>query len=176
MRGRLERLQAPLGLYPNEKPSNSEVLLLGEVINALLTTDPPVQLKEFRLTCRYWGDYSLLWNNIVARMTSLTHLSLPDLQLSECPPSLIFAFQELQYLRIHVAFAPRFANQPLKELRIDTECERGGAMMEVRRHWQGTVTVFSHVEYLKADILYEELNEIPIEFWREFLLKVNKVR
>jgi hypothetical protein len=33
-----------------------------EVIEVLLTTDPPVQLKELRLTLGYRGDYSLLWN------------------------------------------------------------------------------------------------------------------
>ena len=141
----------------------------------MLTTDPPVQLKEFWLTSHYpsdWEGYPSLWNYL-ARMTSLTHLSLPNIQLSNGPPSLI-SFRELQYLHIHVAFAPRFANQPLKEMIIDTESEPGKVMEEVRQHWQGTV--FPHVEYLETDRRRDELNEIPIEFWREFLLKVNKVR
>jgi hypothetical protein len=147
-----------------------------EVIEALLTTDPPVQLKELWLT-RYCGgfkgDNSLVWNYL-ARVTSLTHLSLPGLQLSDGLPSLIFPFRELQYLHIHVAFAPRFADQPLKKMIIDTESKRGQAMAEVRQHWQGTV--FPHVEYLMmTDRSSYEVNEIPLEFWREFLLNVNKV-
>ena len=143
-----------------------------EVIEALLITDPPVQLKQLWLTCRLWGDHSFLWNYI-ARATSLTHLSLPYLQLSDDLPPFFFPFQNLQYLHIHVAIAPRFADQPLKEMRIETQSE---LMAEVRQHWQGVV--FPHVEYLETDRLvwYGELDEIPIEFWREFLLNVKEVR
>ena len=147
-----------------------------EVIESLSTTDPPVQLKELWLTRRYclWGEHSFIWNYL-AKATSLTHLSLPSLQPSDDFPPLIFPFRELQYLHIHVAFAPRFADQPLKKMRIDTQSEPGELMAEVRQHWQGTV--FPHVEYLETDRLvsYRELDEIPIEFWREFLLNVNKV-
>ena len=145
-----------------------------EVNKALLTTsDPPVQLKELWLSYSYSGDYySLVWNYL-ARVTSLTHLSLPDLELSDGPPSLIFPLQELQYLHIHVAFAPHFANQPLKKMRIDTESGPGQAMVEVRQHWQGIV--FPHVECLETDRPYDELVKIPREFWREFLLDVNEV-
>jgi hypothetical protein len=148
-----------------------------EVTWALLTTDPPVQLKELWLTCRFYGDgnFSVLWNYL-ARMTSLTHLSLQHLELSDGPPpSLVFSFQNLQYLHIHVALAPRFADQPMKKLEIDTETkhEDGKAMEEVRQHWQGIV--FPHVEYLETDRPLYELEEIPIEFWREFLLNVNEV-
>jgi hypothetical protein len=91
-------------------------------------------------------------------------------------PPLIFPFKELQYLHIHVAFAPRFADQPMKGMKIDTDSERGQfkLMVEVRRHWQGIV--FPHVEYLETDRHYKEMEEIPIEFWREFLLNVNEVR
>lgn len=46
-------------------------------------------------------------------------------------------------------------------------------MAEVGKHWQGIV--FPHVEYLKTDRPYDEMDEIPIEFWREFVLNVNKV-
>jgi hypothetical protein len=90
-------------------------------------------------------------------------------------PSLIFPFQELQYLHIHVAFAPRFADQPLKVMRIDTDSasEAGQVVMvEVGQHWQGIV--FPHVEYLETDRWYKEMDEIPREFWREFLLNVKK--
>ena len=139
----------------------------SEVIKALLTSDPPVQLKELSL---HYDDYSLVWNYL-ARVTSLTRLCLPDLKLSDEPPSLIFSFQELQYLHIHVAFAPRFANQPLKKMKIDSEL--GKLMVEVRQHWQGIV--FPYVERLEADRLYDELDEIPFEFWREFLPNVNEV-
>ena len=142
-----------------------------EVVKALLTTDPPVQLKELWLTRRY-RRYSLLWDYL-AMATSLTHLSLPYLGLSDGPPSLIFPLQELQYLHIHVAFAPRFADQPMKKMIIYTESETGQVMVEVRQHWQGIV--FPHVEYLEVDRFDEELEEIPIEFWREFLLNVNEV-
>ena len=143
------------------------------VTKALLTFDPPVQLKELCLTRPYVGDYALLWNYL-ARVTSLTHLSLPSLKLQEGPPaSLIFPFQGLQYLYIHVGFAPLFANQPLKEMNIYTESGTGQTMEEVNQHWHGVV--FPHVEYLVTDRSYEEMAEIPIEFWREFLVKVSKV-
>jgi hypothetical protein len=151
------------------------------VIEALLTSDPPVQLKELWITRRYVEeDHSLLWDssmlwNYLARVTSLTHLSLPDLELSDGPPpSLIFPFRELQYLHIHVTFAPRFADQPLKEMKIDTESDPGQLMVEVRQHWQGIV--FPHVEDLETDRSCVEMDDIPIEIWREFLLNVNKVR
>ena len=56
-----------------------------EVINALLTFDPSVQLEELWLTW-YGGDYSLLWNYL-SRATSLTHLSIaPYIERSNCPP------------------------------------------------------------------------------------------
>ena len=138
-----------------------------EVIEALLTTDPPVQLKELWLTHRFSGDYSLLWNYL-ARVTSLTHLSLPNLHLPDGTPSLIFHFRKLQYLHIHVAFAPHFANQPMRKMKINTGNTLGEDMVDVvHRHWQGTV--FPHVEYLEMD---QCLGLIPIEFWREFLTKV----
>ena len=142
----------------------------SEVIKSLLTSDPPVQLKELYLI--HYDDYSLIWN-FIARVSSLTHLSLPNLQLPDGPLSLIFSFQELQYLHIHIAFAPRFANQPLKKMKIDTDSEPGQLMVEVRQFWQGIT--FPHVEHLETDRLYDELDRIPIEFWREFLLNVNEV-
>ena len=46
-------------------------------------------------------------------------------------------------------------------------------MIEARQYWKGTV--FPHVEYLDVFRLFE-VEEIPIEFWREYLLKVIKVR
>jgi hypothetical protein len=136
----------------------------------LLTSDPPVQLKELYVI--HYDDYSLLWN-FIARVTSLTHLSLPDLLLPDGPPPHIFPFQELQYLHINIAFAPRFANQPLKKMKIDTESKPGQLMVEVRQLWQGII--FPHVEHLETDRPYDELDKIPIEFWREFLLNVKEV-
>ena len=57
-----------------------------KIIEVLLTTDRPVQLKKLHLDCFYYhNDYSLLWNYL-ARVTSLTHLSLPSLGLSNGPP------------------------------------------------------------------------------------------
>ena len=44
----------------------------------------------------------------------------------------------------------------------------------MRRHWKGIV--FPHVEYLVINKSYEESDEIPIEFWREFLPDVKEVR
>jgi hypothetical protein len=63
-----------------------------EVIEALSTTDPPVQLKELWLTS-YWRDHSLPWYYFLARVTSLTHLSLQDLgrPLADGPPPLSFS-------------------------------------------------------------------------------------
>jgi hypothetical protein len=144
----------------------------SEVITALSTFDPPVQLKELWLTRDYRVNYSLLWSYL-ARVTSLTHLSIAYLELSDGPPPLYSLLSRLHYLRIHVAFAPRFADQPLKELRIDTDSKPDEAMVEVRRHWQGTV--FPHVEYLETDRTYKEMDKIPFEFWKEFLLNVKKV-
>ena len=161
-----------------------------KVIEILLSTS--VQLKELWLPGpvkhyrdrpiartftkpRPMYDSSLLWRYL-SRVSSLTHLSLPNLKLRDGPPpSLIFPFQGLQYLHIHIAFTPRFANQPLKEMKIDTESGQGQAMIEVvvRQHWQGIV--FPYVEYLDTDRPYSEIGDIPMKFWREFLLNVNKV-
>ena len=160
--------------------NNLRILKSSEwaVTEALLTSDPPVQLKELWLTQPYGGDHSLLWNYL-ARVTSLTHLSLPFLQFREGPPaSLIFPFQGLQYLHIHVGFAPLFANQPLKEMKIYTQSlskpDPWQAMEEVIQHWHGIV--FPHVECLIMDHRsYQGMTEFPIEFWRKFLVKVNKV-
>ena len=140
-----------------------------EVIEALSTSDPPVQLKELWVTWRYGNKFPLL-PNYLARATSLTHLSLAHLRLSESngpPPPLYSPPSRLHYLRIHVVLAPRFADQPLKEMGIDTECKKWGELMpKVRQHWQGTV--FPHVEDLVVDRLCKELEGIPIEIWREF--------
>jgi hypothetical protein len=163
---------------------NLRILKSGdiEVTEVLLTSDPPAQMQELYICHYYYKHFqnpdlnfthgpSLLWN-FIARVTSLTHLSLPGLQLTDGPPSsLIFAFQELKYLYIHIAFTPHFANQPLKKLKIDTEGDI--LMVEVRRHWQGIV--FPHVECLETGQQYDELDKIPTEFWREFLLNVNEV-
>jgi len=157
---------------------NLRILKSGdlEVIKALLATDPPVQLKELWLFSKRFKnieDCSLQWNYL-ARMTSLTHLSLPDLRLPDgITPSL--HFHELQYLHIHVTSAPCFADQPMKEMKISTR-QSGPlrALVEVVRHyWQGIV--FRHVEYLETDRFFE-MNFIPFEFWREFLLNVKKLR
>ena len=143
-----------------------------DVTAALLASDPPVQLKELRIAY-YYDGYSLLWNYL-ARMTSLTHLSLTNLDVNDDTPSLISPFQDLQYLHIHVALAPRFADQPMKKMRIDIENDPEELMVEVRQHWRGIV--FPHVEFLEVDQPYDyDLDSIPIEFWREFLLIVSEV-
>lgn len=135
-----------------------------------------VQPKELWLTPRAitYGDYSLLWN-FLARVTSLTHLSLPNLRLTDnglsSESSLIFRFPELQYLHIHIALAPRFADQPMKSMKIITERSSDQLMAEVCQHWQGVVFP---VEYLETD--QRAFDKFPIEFWMEFLLNVNKVR
>jgi hypothetical protein len=147
----------------------------SQVIKLFLTSDPPVQLKELWLSNYYWNCSLLL--NYLPRVTSLTHLSLEmrDYRPENGPPFLKLSFPELQYLRIHVAIAPHFADQPMKRMRIDTKSNLGDyGMEEVRRHWQGTV--FPHVEYLETDRNCAEMDEIPIEFWREFLLNVIEVR
>jgi hypothetical protein len=147
------------------------------VTKALLTTDPPVQLKELYLIGFSYDDHSLLWNYL-ARVNSLTHLSLPDLTLLPYDtPSPIFHFQELQYLHVHVGLAPHFADQPMKEMKINTESVVvGQTMIKVRQHWQGIV--FPHVEYLEIEPLSELdlISLIPREFWREFLSNVKEVR
>ena len=147
-----------------------------EVTKAFLKTDPPVQLKELHLNHSYGDLYSSAsfpWNYL-ASASSLTHLSLPNLQLPANDTSLVPPLQELQYLHIHVAFAPRFANQPMKRMKISTDRRRGEAMGEVRQHWPGTV--FPHVEYLDTDRSRNELDTISIEFWREFLPNIKEVR
>ena len=131
----------------------------------------------------------MLWNYL-GRVTSLTHLSLPTLRLPEGfpPESLILSFPELQYLHIHVALAPHFADQPMKKMEISTDHPAmfGGKikpaeLMEkvrqvVRQHWQSIV--FPHVEYLETGRFRTEMNLVPMEFWREFssLLNVKQVR
>ena len=95
------------------------------------------------------------------------------------PPSHIFTFPELQHLHVHVSLAPLFADQPMNEMKIDSN--NGGFLThlpmgreELSQHWEGIV--FPHVEYLDTDIWREELEAIPIEFWREFLPNVKEVR
>ena len=173
----LSRFKSHLAGIPTK---NLRILKTNEfdIIEVLLAADPPVQLKELWLstyTYRPSEGHSFLWN-CLARVTSLTHLSLSDVEgsLPVCPPSLIFPFQELQHLCIHVALAPRFADQPMKKLTIYTESRLGQTMIEVRRHWQGIV--FPHVEYLETDPKFDDSTKIPIEFWREFLLNVIEVR
>ena len=146
-----------------------------EVIKALLTTDPPIQLKELwlNLCLTDSGDYSMLWNYL-ARVTSLTHLSLPLLRRT---PSHIFHFPELQYLHVHAELAPSFADQPMKEMKIHTEREPGtfeALLPLLQRLWKGIV--FPHVEYLETDQWAHELINIPIDVWREFLSNVKEVR
>ena len=158
---------------------NLRVLMSSDmaVTQAFLTTEPPVQLKELYLLTHIYHvisfPFELLWNYL-ARVTSLTHLSLADLRplAPDGIPSTIFHLPKLQYLHIHVAFAPRFADQPMKEMRIISKREPEAMVEVVRRHWQGIV--FPHVEYLKTD-RPDELDFIPIEFWREFLLNVKEV-
>ena len=113
-----------------------------KVIEALLTTNPSVQLKELWLTGNYCGDYSLLWNYLT-RVSSLTHLSMPYLRLTDDLPSLNFPLQELEYLHINIAFAPCFAHLHLKEMDIDSNSKLGPLMAEVRQFWRGIV--FPHV-------------------------------
>ena len=157
---------------------NLQILKSGDkaVTEALLSTDPPVQLKELYFTYIYDVDYSLLWNYL-ARVTSLTHLSLPDLRppVPDSIPSLVFSHPELQYLHIHVGLAPHFADQPMKEMEIVTESGPSHLIIaEVRQCWQGIV--FPHVEHLKTDRVSWGTDKIPIEFWREFLLNVKTVQ
>ena len=164
-----------VGYLDNIPMENLRILKSGdlEVTHTMLTTDPSLlQLKELWLTLRYYKDYPLLWN-FLARVTSLTHLSLPRLKLSDGPSSPNFAFRELQYLHIHVAFVPWFADQPLKMIKIDTESLSGQLMKEVRDYWQGIV--FPYAEDLATDRRRKEIDRIPIEFWREFLPNVKKV-
>ena len=109
----------------------------------------------------------MLWDNL-ARVTSLTHLSLPD----RTPLSFSFSTFKNYNIHIHVAFSPHFANQPMKEMKINTGKNLGKDMVDVvRRHWQGIV--FPHVEYLETDRCSEI---IPIEFWKEFLTNVKKCK
>ena len=97
-----------------------------EVTRAFLTTELPVQLKELSLTHCDWESQTLLWNYL-AKVTSLAHLSLPYIQLHDDFPSIIFAF------------APRFADQPLK---IGTQSESRQLMVDIRQIGKG---LFSHM-------------------------------
>ena len=116
----------------------------------------------------------LFWSYLT-KVTSLTHLSLTLSRPSNGPPPLIFLFQELQHLYIHVAFAPRFSDQPMKKMTIETKSKSGQVMVEVRQHWPGEGIVFPYVECLDTDRPHAELDEIPIEFWKEFLSNVKEV-
>lgn len=117
-------------VYPNEKPSDSESSD-WEVIYTLLTTDPSVQIKELWLTLtqRYYGDY------LVRVDLADTFIPVKPLMTAKCSgPPLIFLFRDLQYLHIHVAFASRFADQPLKEIRFDAESKPSQAASALARH------------------------------------------
>ena len=61
-------------------PKKNLRILKGSIINALLTSDYPVQLKELWLSW-YGGDYSLLWNYL-ARAES--EGDLPDTFICCC--------------------------------------------------------------------------------------------
>ena len=97
-----------------------------EATRAFLTAEPPVQLK---LTHCDWESQTLLWNYL-AKVTSLAHLSLPYIQLYDDFPCIIFAF------------TPRFADQPLKNMKIGTQSESGQLMVDVRQIGKG---LFSHM-------------------------------
>ena len=150
-----------------------------ELTKAFLTTDPPVQLEELQLDHDFREDYLLLWNYL-AGVTSLTHLSLPNLEFQLPHPSLSFPLQNLQYLRVHVVSAPLFAVLPMKEMEISTQSLLQMRVISispiiklVRRHWQGIV--FPHVQHLNTDRSYD-MNSTPFEFWREFLPNLQKVQ
>ena len=153
-----------------------------EVTKAFLTTDPPVQLEELELHHDFRvEDYLLLWNYL-ARVTSLTHLSLPNIEFQLPHPSFVFPLQELQYLCVHVVSAPLFADLPMKEMEISSHSffemrmtyttRRPPIISLVRQHWQGVV--FPHVEHLKTDQSYYD--STPFKFWREFLPNLQKVQ
>ena len=146
-----------------------------EVISVLLETDPPLQLKELWLTLAFLHELEELFWSYLTKVTSLTHLSLTLPRPSNAPPPLIFLFQELQHLCIHVAFAPCFSDQPMKKMTIETESKSGQVMVEVRQHWEGIVFPHVTVECLDTDRPHAELDEIPIEFWKEFLSNVKEV-
>ena len=151
-----------------------------EVTEAFLTTDPPVQLEKLQLNHDFQEDYLLLWDYL-ARVTSLTHLSLPNLKFKLPHPSLIFPLQELQYLHVHVVSASLFADLPMKEMEVSRFYNYFGKRAIssvpikdlVRELWRGTV--FPDVQHLKADQAYD-MDSIPFEFWREFLPKLQKVQ
>ena len=151
-----------------------------EVTKAVLTADPPVQLKKLQLYHDFREDYMLLWNYL-ARATSLTHLSLPNLEFQLPHPSFIFPLQELQYLHVHVVLAPLFADQPMKKMEISSESSYRIRVIDpvsikielVRQHWQGIV--FPHVQHLITDLSYA-MDSFPFEFWREFLPNLQEVQ
>ena len=95
------------------------------------------------------------------------------------PPSHIFTFPELQHLHVHVSLTPLFEDYPMKKMEI--VCNNGNCLLlqamgpqELSQHWQGIV--FPHVEYLETDLEVNELDLLPIDFWREFLPNVKEVR
>ena len=144
-----------------------------ELTKAFLTTDPPVQLEKLQLDHDFREDYLLLWNYL-ARVTSLTHLSLPNLWFQLPHPSLIFPLPELQYLHVNLVSAPLFADQSMKEMDISTRMSffhPTPIMNLVRQHWQGIV--FPHVRYLKMDRFYDK-ESILFEL-REILPNLKKV-
>ena len=143
------------------------------VTKALLTTNPPIQLKMLYLGHNQYDDYPLLWN-FLAKATSLTNLFLPNLELPDGITSPIFHFPNLQYLFARVTFAPCFADQPMNRMRIKTKSKPNQAMVEVRQRWQGIV--FPHVEHLETDLGRSETESVPKEFWKEFVLNVKTVQ
>jgi hypothetical protein len=92
--------------------------------------------------------YQLLERSFVAMVLFFSEGDLADTFIFARPrtatgrwpsPPLIFPFQELQYIHIHVALAPRFADQLLKEIKIDTESERRWKFVSIGK------ALFSHM-------------------------------
>jgi hypothetical protein len=112
-----------------------------------------------------------------SRNYGLSITSLADTLISAKPltyPLFHFPFSRITICRYPFSLAPRFADQPMKEMRINTERNLGqfeALLPLLQLHWQGIV--FPHVEYLETDRWPNELDLIPNEFWREFLSNVD---
>ena len=122
---------------------------------------PSCPTQELWLT-RYYRGYRRIFRwNLLARVTSLTHLSLPGLQMSDGLPSFIFSFQ---YLHVHVALI--LVLQISLRRNWESRLNKGGqAMVEVRQHWLGIVIEHITTRWRKFRLRFEGI----------FLLNVNKV-
>lgn len=91
---------------------------VSEFTRYIIETVPPLQIRELSLNTRL-EDQESVWEYLT-KATSLTHLTIPDLNHEVTNASLLPSFPQLRNLCIDLALTRLFSNQPMKELEIVT--------------------------------------------------------